>query len=107
VDVDVDLSGLLVQRELGQIANLLSLSGREEEGLTGLGEHLDDRLHLLLETNLEQPVGLVDNEAYKKNECFAAAKRDNIENESSNTSNCRSGNRQYAAYDRASDREWR
>ena len=46
-------------------AYLGCLSGREEHGLPLLGQQADDLTHLLFESNLQDAIGLVNDQALK------------------------------------------
>ena len=61
--VDVDVQGAGTERDAGEILDLCGLCGGEEHGLTVLlGKDLNDLAHFVLETDLENTVGLVDDE---------------------------------------------
>ncbi|TKW56812.1 hypothetical protein CTA1_6381 [Colletotrichum tanaceti] len=61
--VDVDVQRARPQRDAGEILDLCRLRGREEHRLAVvLGQDLDDLAHLVLETDLQYPVRLVDDE---------------------------------------------
>lgn len=61
--VNVDVEGSGPERYPGKILDLGCLCGGEEHSLALiLGENLDNLAHFILETNLENTVGLVDNQ---------------------------------------------
>ena len=61
--VDVHVQGTGTERDTREILDFGGLCGGEEHGLTVLlGQDLDDLAHLVLETDLENAVGLVDDE---------------------------------------------
>lgn len=61
VDVDVQRTG--AQRDTGQVLDLGGLGSGEQHSLTLLrGKNLDDLAHLVLETDFENTVSLVNNE---------------------------------------------
>lgn len=61
VDVDVEWAGL--EGDAGEVFDLSGLGCREEEGLARfLGENLDNLLHFILETHLQDAVSLIEDE---------------------------------------------
>ena len=61
--VDVDVQRARPQRDAREVLDLGRLRGREQHGLPlVLGQDLDDLAHLVLESDLEDPIGLVDDE---------------------------------------------
>ncbi len=61
--VDVDVEGPRPQRDAGEVLDLCRLRGGEEHGLAVVdGEDLDNLANLVLETDLEDAVGLVNDE---------------------------------------------
>mmetsp|Transcript_86 Transcript_86/g.336 ORF Transcript_86/g.336 Transcript_86/m.336 type:complete len:256 (-) Transcript_86:293-1060(-) len=63
VVVHADVHGRFSERELRQVRDLAGLGGAEEAGLPVLWQQLDDLLHLLLEPDVQDAVGLVDHQA--------------------------------------------
>lgn len=61
--VDVDLKGALAKRKFGQILNVLGLRRREQNRLASLRHQLNDLVHLLLESNVQNSVGFIDDQA--------------------------------------------
>ena len=60
--IDVDVQRSWLERDPCEILNLGGLCCREQHGLTLRGQDLDNRPHLILETDLENSVRFVDDE---------------------------------------------
>ena len=57
--------GRLYGHQLGQVLDLVCLGRREEHGLALARQQLHDLVHLFFESNLEDAVSLVDDQAEK------------------------------------------
>ena len=61
--LNANIDGFLLEGDGNEVLRLLGARGAEQHRLPLLGQQLHDLLHLLLESDVEAPVRLVDDEA--------------------------------------------